>query len=177
MRRWAMYGLALVFYVGVLAVITSGCGKRKAAAKAAAGSQQVGRHVLAVANAVTVEHLKYLAYGGAILMVFGVLFLVARKWVPGLIAFGGGGGMAYVYASLAEYPWISVIVPVVAMVAAVVLAIYLIRNRDVLRELVAAIEKHPRVKDDIGAGDPNRQARVKRVVTPIKEGLQKEGAI
>ena len=178
MRRRSMHVVAVMLILIVGAATVTGCfGIKKLGTEITSLRTHVMGGDFVIPDISSGDHLKYIAYAAAAMMVVGILVLASRKWIPGIITLLGGGGMAYTYSSLSNHPSISLIVPLGLLVVIAVLAVYLIRNRDVLRELIAAIEKHPRVKDDIGEGDPDRQARVKRVVTPIKEGMQKEGAI
>ncbi len=162
--------LAFSLLACMVAVIALGCGRGQIREVV----PPAPRPFSAAAGFLTVDQMKYIAWGGAGLMVLGVAAYALKRRRAGVVLFFGGGMMAYTFASLTEYPWVSVIIPLALMLSTMVLAIYLFRNKDVLRELVRAIQRHPEVKPDIGDGDPARQAAIKGVVTPIKLELASE---
>ena len=133
----------------------------------------------------TVQNMRHVVTSGAALCVLGVVTCaLTRRKMAGAILAGGGAGMISLYAQIAENPWISVIIILAPILLGTVVLIVYYRTRMRLletewttTELVKAVEPHPEVKQDVGDGDPEVQARVKAIVTPIKNRLRHAGEL
>lgn len=166
-----------------MALVLFGAGCRRVQ-EAETASTGIGR-ILAPATAAAVANMKPIAYGGAALMVVGLLLcaFTARK-ATGSILIGGGAGMATLYVQMASHPYISAVIILVPIVAATGLGICYLRQRIKLamrdrvdKEIAKAVEKHPDVKADIGGGNAARQNEVRAVIAPIKTQLRQDGEI
>lgn len=138
----------------------------------------------AAANALTVEHIKYLSYGGVSLIVVGILVLAFTKKAAGAILVFGGAGMSFLYASIAEFPlWGTVAVMVMFLVGCVIAILWMITQKRLsedqiaLTEAVAVIQPHNDLKREMCDGDTEKQDKIRPAIDRVKRKLREEGKI
>ena len=127
----------------------------------------------------------YWYYGGGLgLMLAGAVVFAFGGRASGAVLAMFGAGTAYFGHTLILYPWVALAATLgAAGVAALIARDRWKKQKDLtlkdrtVKELVAAVQKHPEVKEDIGDGDPERREAIRPAVNSAKSELRREGTL
>lgn len=159
----------------------------KPAAPAAGAAAILGERITRSADAAVAQPTRPYFATGLGLFVLGGLAAIVGARTMGLAAMALGGAVSALGVVIVQYPW-AILLAFFLAVAAAGAALFsrwrkdreLERNRDALSAAAQVIQNLPEgqaIKQGLAALGGEVEARVRAVVTPIKEKLRLEGKI